>query len=52
MVISVTFIRSRTCFITSTGQGEPAMTPVRSEEKSVLAKSSWFNWAMNIVGTP
>ena len=45
-------IRPRTCFITSTGQGEPAITPVRSVEKSVRSKSGWLSCAMNIVGTP
>jgi len=28
------------------------MTPVRSDEKSVVSKSGWSSWAMNIVGTP
>ena len=31
---SVMPIRSTTCFITSTGQGEPAMIPVRSDDRS------------------
>ena len=39
-------------FITSTGQGEPAMIPVRSDERSWSAKLGWFCIAMNIVGTP
>ena len=41
-----------TCFITSTGQGEPAMIPVRSEERSYASKSGQPSSAMNIVGTP
>ena len=41
-----------TFFITSIGQGEPAMIPVRSEEKSYLAKSGCSSSAMNMVGTP
>ena len=36
----------------SAGHGDPAMTPVRSDEKSVPSKSGWSSWAMNIVGTP
>ncbi len=39
-------------FITSTGQIEPAMIPVRSEVRSWSAKVGWFCIAMNIVGTP
>ena len=39
-------------FITSTGQIEPAMMPVRSEDRSCSAKVGWFCIAMNIVGTP
>ena len=27
-------MRSTTCFITSTGHGEPAMMPVRNDERS------------------
>jgi hypothetical protein len=34
MVTSVIPIRSTTCFITSTGHGEPAMIPVRSDDRS------------------
>ena len=45
-------IRACTCFMTSTGQGEPAMMPVRSVERSYFAKSGWFSSAMNMVGTP
>ncbi len=39
-------------FITSTGQIDPAMIPVRSVERSWSAKVGWFCIAMNIVGTP
>jgi hypothetical protein len=39
-------------FITSTGQIEPAMIPVRSVERSWSPKEAWFCIAMNIVGTP
>ena len=39
-------------FITSTGQSEPAMIPVRSEDRSWSANVGWFCIAMNIVGTP
>ncbi len=39
-------------FITSTGHGEPAMIPVRREERSKESNSGWFCIAMNIVGTP
>ncbi len=39
-------------FITSTGQIEPAMIPVRSEDRSWSANVGWFCMAMNIVGTP
>ena len=39
-------------FITSTGHSAPAMIPVRSDDRSNDAKSSWFCIAMNIVGTP
>ena len=38
--------------ITSTGHGEPAITPVRSVRRSYLANSGWFSSAMNMVGTP
>jgi hypothetical protein len=41
-----------TRFMTSTGQGEPAMIPVRRLVRSKLAKSGSFSSAMNIVGTP
>ena len=39
-------------FITSTGHTAPAITPVRSEERSKESKSGWLGIAMNIVGTP
>ena len=39
-------------FITSTGQIEPAMIPVRSDARSWSANVGWFCIAMNIVGTP
>ena len=39
-------------FITSTGQTDPAITPVRRVERSYVAKSAAFCIAMNIVGTP
>ena len=45
-------ISATTRFITSTGQGEPAMMPVRSEDRSYVAKSGRFSSAMNMVGTP
>ena len=45
-------MRVVTWVITSIGQGDPAIIPVRRDEKSVLAKSAWASWAMNIVGTP
>ena len=41
-----------TRFITSTGHGEPAMIPVRSEDRSWSAKDGCPSSAMNIVGTP
>ena len=40
------------CFMTSTGQGEPAMIPVRRLDRSNRWKSGWASSAMNIVGTP
>lgn len=45
-------ISATTRFITSSGQGEPAMMPVRREERSKVAKSGWSSSAMNMVGTP
>src|SRR5215210_944049 len=52
MVISDAPMTSTTFFITSIGQGEPAMIPVRSEEVSYPSKSGCSSSAMNIVGTP
>ncbi len=46
------FMRSTHCFMTSTGHGDPAMMPVRSESRLKLSKLSRANMAMNIVGTP
>ena len=45
-------IRDCTCFITSTGHGDPAMMPVRSDVRSNSANRGWSSWAMNMVGTP
>ena len=45
-------MRSMTRFMTSTGHGEPAMIPVRSDVRSNDAKPGWSSSAMNIVGTP
>ena len=39
-------------FITSTGQIDPAMQPVRRLERSWSANVGWCCIAMNIVGTP
>src|SRR5659263_114316 len=52
MVTSSMCISETTRFITSTGHGEPAMIPVRSEEKSYDANCSHPSSAMNMVGTP
>ena len=41
-----------TFFMTSTGHGEPAMMPVRSELKSNSLKRGCSSSPMNIVGTP
>ena len=46
------YIFSDTCFISSTGQSEPAMIPVRRHDISNMENIGWFNSAMNIVGTP
>ena len=46
------FISSTQRFITSTGQMEPAITPVRSRDRSKSPNFGWFCIAMNIVGTP
>jgi hypothetical protein len=45
-------ISETTRFITSTGHGEPAMIPVRSDDRSYVAKSGSPSSAMNMVGTP
>ena len=45
-------MRSTAAFITSTGHGEPAITPVRSDVRSKRSNSGWASSAMNIVGTP
>ena len=45
-------MRSTHAFITSTGHGEPAITPVRSDDRSKRSNSGWASSAMNIVGTP
>ena len=41
-----------TRFITSTGQGEPAITPVRRLDRSVRWNAASASSAMNMVGTP
>src|SRR5215210_267594 len=43
---------STTFFITSIGQGEPAIMPVRNEVVSYASKSGCSSSAMNMVGTP
>ena len=45
-------IFSSTCFISSTGQSEPAMIPVRRLDMSNMSNMGWFSSAMNMVGTP
>jgi hypothetical protein len=45
-------ISATTRFITSTGHGEPAMMPVRNDDRSCSAKSGRPSSAMNMVGTP
>ena len=52
MVISRRCIRSTARLITSMGQGDPAMIPVRNELRSNRPNSGWSSSAMNIVGTP
>ena len=52
MQISGMCIFSTTSCITFTGQGDPAMMPVRMWEKSVFSKSGCSSMAMNMVGTP
>ena len=50
----VTFINifSSTRFISSTGQSEPAIMPVRRLDISNISNMGWFSSAMNMVGTP
>ena len=45
-------IRSMTCFIVSTGHGDPAITPVRNDDTSRSASNGSLSIAMNMVGTP
>ena len=43
---------STTCFMVSTGHGDPAMIPVDRLERSKVENSGWFSMSMNMVGTP
>lgn len=52
MVTSLKCISETTCRMVSMGHGEPAMIPVRSEDRSKALKSGCASSAMNIVGTP
>jgi hypothetical protein len=52
MESSVMFMSFMQRFMTSTGQTDPAMMPVRNNDKSRLARSGSPRIAMNIVGTP
>ncbi len=52
MDTSVIPIRSMTSFMTSTGQGEPAMIPVRRLDRSYPSNPGTASSAMNMVGTP
>jgi hypothetical protein len=52
MVISSAPMSLTTCFITSSGQGLPAMIPVRRLDVSYFSYSGCSSSAMNIVGTP
>ena len=52
IVISGMCISVRTFFMTSTGQGAPAITPVRRLEKSNSLKRGLSSSPMNIVGVP
>ncbi len=45
-------IFSSTRFISSTGQSEPAIMPVRRLDISNISNMGWFSSAMNMVGTP
>jgi len=46
------YILSITSRMSHSGQSEPAMMPVRSDERSNMLNIGWFNSAMNMVGTP
>ena len=52
LVISGMCIFSMASFIVSTGQVEPAMIPVLSEDMSNMSNIGWFIIPMNMVGTP
>ena len=52
IVTSSMCISVRTFFIVSIGHGEPAITPVRSDERSNSEKRGCSSSATNIVGTP
>ena len=52
MVTSAMCISATTRRMTSIGQGEPAMMPVRKEDRSNDLNSGWPSSAMNMVGTP
>ena len=52
IVISAMPISEPTRRMTSIGQGEPAMIPVRRLDRSNSEKRGWSSSAMNIVGTP
>ena len=52
ITISLMFIFVLTCFITSIGQGEPAMIPVRRDLRLYFESSGGSSSAMNMVGTP
>ena len=52
IVTSSMCIRERTCTMTSTGHGAPAMIPVRRLERSKRSNAGSSSSAMNIVGTP
>ena len=49
---SVRFMSLMPRFITSTGQTDPAMMPVRIDDRSRSARCGSPSMAMNIVGTP
>ena len=52
MVISRMFMSSTTRRMSGSGQTEPAMMPVRREERSNREKCLCSSSAMNMVGTP